>query len=101
MGYHLKKWLILRSINGEEPKNIRDLVRKIGEGGDKLNIEFRLYMICQEHNEQMICLDMKDCKESEGRILKQHMIASWCSDDAVPVEMIGSGPKTMVSLLEQ
>eukprot|EP00568_Trieres_chinensis_P000836 CAMPEP_0183300494 /NCGR_PEP_ID=MMETSP0160_2-20130417/6908_1 /TAXON_ID=2839 ORGANISM="Odontella Sinensis, Strain Grunow 1884" /NCGR_SAMPLE_ID=MMETSP0160_2 /ASSEMBLY_ACC=CAM_ASM_000250 /LENGTH=600 /DNA_ID=CAMNT_0025462933 /DNA_START=135 /DNA_END=1937 /DNA_ORIENTATION=- len=102
VGYHLKKWLILRNVNGKKPKNIRDLVRKIVEGGSDgaQNIEFRLYLICQEHNEQVICLDMDECKASEARILKQHMIASWCSDDAIPEEMKTTGADKMITLLE-
>ena len=102
VGFHNKKWLILKSFNGEKPTNIRDLVRRIATCKDKY-LEFRLHAVNQEdYNEQLICLEMDDVKKAEERILKQHMIASFCSEDAIPPEYKnGDDAKTMVELLER
>uniref|UniRef100_A0A7R9VDH9 Protease Do-like PDZ domain-containing protein n=1 Tax=Pseudictyota dubia TaxID=2749911 RepID=A0A7R9VDH9_9STRA len=101
IGYHLKKWLILCRVNGEVPANMRELVRLISKAGSKKHLEFRLHPINEEDfNEQAICLDMEECKQAEDRILKQHMIASWCSDDVIPAEIDVTSAKTMVSTLK-
>ena len=102
VGFHNKKWLILKSFNGEKPTNIRDLVRRIAACKDKY-LEFRLHAVNQEdYNEQLICLEMDEVKTAEERILKQHMIASWCSEDAIPSEYKnGNDAKTMVEFLER
>jgi hypothetical protein len=105
VGYHHKQYLILSSVNGTKPSNMRDLVRLIVKGGKLPNLEFRCFMINQEYCEQLICLDVNEVKEAEERILKQHMVANWCSDDCVPPEMKKddgeSESKTMVSMLEK
>lgn len=89
-------------MNGKKPKNIRELVRLIIEGArESKHLEFRVYLVNQEYCEQLICLDTEECKQAEERIMKQHMIASWCSDDAIPPEMKCDHAKTMVSLLEK
>lgn len=99
IGYHLKKYLILLSVNGKEPANMRELVRLIARAGNETHLEFRLHPINEKYNEQVIVLDMEECKEAEDRILKQHMIASWCSDDAIPAELDAAKAKSMVSTL--
>lgn len=105
VGYHHKQYLILRSVNGSKPSNMRDLVRLIIKGGKLPNLEFRCFMINQEYCEQLICLDVSEVKEAEERILKQHMVANWCSEDCVPPEMKKDDgeteAKTMVSMLEK
>jgi len=105
VGYHHKQYLILRSVNGTKPSNMRDLVRLIIKGGKLPNLEFRCYMVNQEYCEQLICLDVNEVKEAEERILKQHMVASWCSAECFPPELKkdddDSEIKTMVSMLEK
>ena len=105
VGYHHKQYLILRSVNGTKPSNMRDLVRLIIKGGKLPNLEFRCYMVNQEYCEQLICLDVNEVKEAEERILKQHMVASWCSAECFPPELKkdddDSETKTMVSMLEK
>ena len=104
VGYHLKQFLILRSVNGSEPSNMRDLIRLIIKGGNEKNLELRCYLINQEYCEQLICLDVEEVKKAEERILKQHMVAQWCSEDALPPEMKkedSADVKTMVSMLEK
>mmetsp|Transcript_19849 Transcript_19849/g.44233 ORF Transcript_19849/g.44233 Transcript_19849/m.44233 type:complete len:720 (+) Transcript_19849:118-2277(+) len=104
VGYHLKQFLILRSVNGSEPSNMRDLVRLIIKGGSETNLELRCYNITQEYCEQLICLDVEEVKKAEERILKQHMVAQWCSEDAIPPEMKmedSADVKTMVSMLDK
>ena len=102
VGFHQKKWLVLDSVNGEKPANIRQLVKLIVEGGGKPYLEFRLHPVSQQDfNQQLIILDMDECKKAESRILKQHMIAQWCSEDAIPIELRGPEAQTMVSLLEK
>jgi len=102
VGYHSKKWLILKSFNGKTPTNIRDLVRSIATCKETY-LEFRLHAVNQEDfNEQLICLEMEGVKKAEERILKQHMIASFCSEDAIPPEFKnGDKSKTMVELLKK
>ena len=62
-------------------------------------------MVNQEYCEQLICLDVNEVKEAEERILKQHMVASWCSAECFPPELKKdddeSETKTMVSMLEK
>jgi S1-C subfamily serine protease len=108
VGYHHKRFLILSTVNGSRPKNMRDLIRAIlRAGNDEENLEFRAHFDNKEDCEQFICLNVEEAKAAEGRILKQHMVAQWCSDDVVPPEMRDACDKdddaatTMVSFLEK
>ena len=40
-------------------------------------------MVGQEEAEYVIVLDLKEVLQSEQRVLKQHMIASWCSIESL------------------
>jgi len=106
VGYHHKRFLILRSINGKEPTNMRDVIRYILDAARKEEyLEFRCCALNQDSPGTLICLNVEDCKGGEERILKQHMIAQWCSDDIFPPELKekfkGEATKAMCSLLSK
>ncbi|KAL7537490.1 hypothetical protein ACHAXR_007846 [Thalassiosira sp. AJA248-18] len=86
VGYHGWKSLVLKSVNGYEPTNIQDLVavlvRKMPE-----TIEFRCQVVGQDDANYVICMNLKDVLQSEERVLNKHMIASWCSKDAMAKEL--------------
>ena len=128
VGYHGWSNLILKSVNGHEPKNIQELVdvivRKVqGEmiefrcqtvGLDEadfgeicesivaiclhmhlleclqtivvISLEYFYLFVCSLLSnwiKKVICMNMQDVLKTEQRILNRHMIASWCSTDAL------------------
>lgn len=83
VGYHGWKNLVLKSVNGYEPTNIQELVAILARKMHSEMIEFRLTMVGQEEAEYVIVLDLKEVLQSEQRVLKQHMIASWCSIESL------------------
>jgi len=107
VGYHGMGLVVLKSVNGVEVENLRDLVACLVSLANKkeqkkLNgnkqeddkedevdevVEFRLFPANLEAAEYIICLNLKDVLQSERRIMDRHMIASWCSADAIPIEM--------------
>jgi len=87
VGYHGWKNLILKSVNGYEPTNIQDLVKALLQKMDSEMIEFRCQVVGQEDADYVICMDLNEVLRSEQRVLKQHMIASWCSTEALSKEL--------------
>jgi S1-C subfamily serine protease len=83
VGYHGWKNLILKSVNGSEPKNIQELVDILVRGIHSDVIEFRCTMVGQDDADYVICMDLNDVLDSEHRVMKQHMIASWCSTETI------------------
>ena len=87
VGYHGWKNLVLKSVNGYEPTNIQELVAILARKMHSEMIEFRLTMVGQEEAEYVIVLDLKEVLQSEQRVLKQHMIASWCSIESLSMKL--------------
>ena len=84
VGYHGWKNLVLKSVNGYEPSNIQELVDILARKIHSEMIEFRCHLVGQEDDaDYVICMALKEVLSSEHRVLKQHMIASWCSTDAL------------------
>jgi hypothetical protein len=54
---------------------------------DSEMIEFRCQVVGQEDADYVICMDLNEVLRSEQRVLKQHMIASWCSTEALSKEL--------------
>jgi len=114
VGYHNLQLLVLNTVNGEEPRNIRDLVyiiskilknndnknKKCNDNDSKENpyIEFSFEKSNISYCEIIICLETDECLKTEDRIMKQHMIASWCSEDAIPDGIKFEDARTMSSL---
>jgi S1-C subfamily serine protease len=86
VGYHGWKNLILKSVNGYEPTNIQDLVNALRKLNSEM-IEFRCQVVGQNDADYVICMDLNEVLSSEQRVLKQHMIASWCSTEALSKEL--------------
>ena len=87
VGYHGWKNLVLKSVNGYEPTNIQDLVAVLVRKMHSEMIEFRCQVVGQDDADYVICMNLKEVLQSEQRVLKQHMIASWCSTDALSKEL--------------
>mmetsp|Transcript_7137 Transcript_7137/g.17744 ORF Transcript_7137/g.17744 Transcript_7137/m.17744 type:complete len:725 (+) Transcript_7137:171-2345(+) len=87
VGYHGWKNLILKSVNGYEPTNIQDLVGVLVRKMHSEMLELRCQVVGQDDADYVICMNMKEVLQSEHRIMKQHMIASWCSMDALSKEL--------------
>jgi hypothetical protein len=87
VGYHGWKNLILKSVNGYEPSNIQELVAALLRKMHSEMIEFRCQVVGQEDADYVICMDLNEVLNSEQRVLKQHMIASWCSTEAISKEL--------------
>ena len=87
VGYHGWKNLVLKSVNGYEPTNIQELVGVLARKMHSEMIEFRCTVVGQDDADYVICMDLKEVLKSEQRVLKQHMIASWCSMDALSKEL--------------
>lgn len=87
VGYHGWKNLVLKSVNGYEPNNIQELVAVLARKMQSEMVEFRCQVVGQDDADYVICIDLKEALQSEQRILKQHMIASWCSTDALSKEL--------------
>ncbi len=115
VGYHGWSNLLLKSVNGFEPKNIQELVDVIVRRVKSEMVEFRCQMVGLEEADfgetnldihyrlhslffsflskldvasisfVVICMKMQEVLETEKRILHRHMIASWCSTDALPL----------------
>jgi len=86
-GYHGWKNLILKSINGFEPMNIQQLVdvlvrKLVGE-----MVEFRCQVVGEKDADYVICMSQQEVIHSEQRVLQRHMIASWCSMEAISKEL--------------
>ena len=87
VGYHGWKNLILKSVNGYEPTNIQELVVALFRTIHSEMIEFRCQVVGQEDADYVICMDLNEVLNSEQRVLRQHMIASWCSTEAISKEL--------------
>ena len=75
-------------MNGYEPTNIQELVAVLVRKTNLEMIEFRCSLVGQEEDaDYVICMSLKEVLQSEHRVLKQHMIASWCSTDALSKEL--------------
>jgi S1-C subfamily serine protease len=93
VGYHGWKNLILKSVNGSEPTNIQELVDILVRGIHSDAIEFRCQMVGQDDADYVICMDLNEVLDSEHRVMKQHMIASWCSTEAISRELWEEGER--------
>lgn len=87
VGYHGWKNLVLKSVNGFEPHNIQELVAVLVRKMNSEMIEFRCAVVGQDDADYVICMNMKEVLQSEQRVMKQHMIASWCSMDCMSKEL--------------
>ncbi|KAL7552325.1 hypothetical protein ACHAWF_015558 [Thalassiosira exigua] len=87
VGYHGWKNLVLTSVNGYEPTNIQELVAVLVRKMHTKMIEFRCQVVGQDDADYVICMNLKEVMQSEQRVLGQHMIASWCSKDALSKEL--------------
>jgi len=87
VGYHGWKNLVLKSVNGYEPTNIQELVAVLARKMHSEMIEFRCQLVGQDDADYVIVMNLKEVLQSEHRVLKQHMIASWCSTDATSKEL--------------
>jgi hypothetical protein len=87
VGYHGWKNLILKSVNGYEPTNIQELVAALLGRMHSEMIEFRCQVVGQEDADYVICMDLNEVLNSEQRVLRQHMIASWCSTEAISKDL--------------
>ncbi|KAL9185193.1 hypothetical protein ACHAXT_002970 [Thalassiosira profunda] len=83
VGYHGWKNLVLKSVNGHEPTNIQELVAVLVRKMHSEMIEFRCQVVGQEDADYVIVMNLNEVLQSEQRVMKQHMIASWCSKDAL------------------
>lgn len=88
VGYHGWKNLVLKSVNGYEPTNIQDLVAVLARKMHSEMIEFRCQLVGQDDADYVIVMSLKEVLQSEHRVLKQHMIASWCSTDALSKDLL-------------
>jgi len=89
VGYHGWKNIVLKSVNGYEPSNIQELVAILARKMHSEMIELRCHLVGQEHEaDYVICMTLKEVLQSEQRVLQQHMIASWCSTDALSRELL-------------
>ena len=87
VGYHGWKNLVLVSVNGYEPTNIQELVAVLVRKMHSEMIEFRCRVVGQDDADYVIVMNLEEVLQSEQRVLKQHMIASWCSKDALSKEL--------------
>lgn len=87
VGFHGWKNLILKSVNNLEVSNIQELVCVLVRQIHSEMCEFRLAVVGQEDADYVICMKLDDVLSSEVKILKTHMIASWCSTDALSKEL--------------
>ena len=87
VGYHGWKNLVLKSVNGYEPTNIQDLVAVLVRKMHSEMLEFRCQVVGQDDADYVICMNLNEVLQSEQRVLKQHMIASWCSTDALSKDL--------------
>lgn len=88
VGYHGWKSLVLKSVNGvHEPKNIQELVDVIVRKVECEMIEFRCQVVGEQDADYVICMSEQEVVHSENRVLQRHMIASWCSMEAISKEL--------------
>lgn len=87
VGYHGWKNLVLVSVNGYEPTNIQELVAVLVRKMHSEMIEFRCRVVGQDDADYVVVMNLEEVLQSEHRVLKQHMIASWCSKDAMSKEL--------------
>ncbi len=87
VGYHGWKNLVLKSVNGYEPKNIQELVDVIVRKMEGEMMEFRCQVVGEEDADYVICMSEQEVVHSENRVLQRHMIASWCSMEAISKEL--------------
>ncbi|KAL7455369.1 hypothetical protein ACHAWC_006912 [Mediolabrus comicus] len=87
VGYHGWKNLILKSINGYEPINIQQLVDVLVRKLEGEMIEFRCQVVGEKDADYVICMSQQEVIRSENRVLQRHMIASWCSMEAISKEL--------------
>ena len=50
-------------------------------------VEFRCQVVGQDDADYVICMNLNEILQSEHRVMNQHMIASWCSTDALSKEL--------------
>lgn len=50
-------------------------------------IEFRCQVVGEKDADYVICMSQKEVIQSENRVLQRHMIASWCSMEAISKEL--------------
>ena len=87
VGYHGWKNLVLKSVNGHEPKNIQELVDAIVRKKEGEMMLFRLTVVGDQDADYVICMREEDVANAEQRVLQRHMIASWCSMEAISKEL--------------
>mmetsp|Transcript_12213 Transcript_12213/g.20102 ORF Transcript_12213/g.20102 Transcript_12213/m.20102 type:complete len:451 (+) Transcript_12213:210-1562(+) len=87
VGYHGWKNLVLKSVNGYEPKNIQELVDVIVRKMEGEMMNFRCTVVGEQDADYVICMSEQEVIHSENRVLQRHMIASWCSMEAISKEL--------------
>jgi hypothetical protein len=87
VGYHGWKSLVLKSVNGYEPSNMQELVDVLVRKIKGEMVEFRCQVVGEEDADYVICMRQQEVIHSENRILQRHMIASWCSMEAISKEL--------------
>lgn len=87
VGYHGWKNLVLKSVNGFEPKNIQELVDVIVRKMEGEMMNFRCTVVGEQDADYVICMSEQEVIHSENRVLQRHMIASWCSMEAISKEL--------------
>lgn len=105
VGYHGWNNMILRSINGHICKNIQELVNVLAMKIEDETLEFHFEHTgnsgCEEEADWVICMNMQEVAQSEIRILSRHMIASWCSTDAISRELYSEVEKMDIPDVEK
>ncbi|KAL7483546.1 hypothetical protein ACHAW6_009185 [Cyclotella cf. meneghiniana] len=81
LGYHGMGNLLLTSVNGQRPANMRHLVDILVKSEIESTLEFRCTSIHSTRAKIVICMDSKQVLNSESTILGRHMIDSWCSEN--------------------
>jgi len=87
VGYHGYGNMVLTDVNGQKPSNIQELVQLIVRESKEDSISFHCHVVGLEDAEFVICMDMQEVCTAEPRIMSRHMIASWCSADALSKDL--------------
>lgn len=96
--------MALKSVNGFTCKNIQELVDVLTMKIHGETVEFHFQNSgnpVEEEADWVICMNMQEVINSETRILSRHMIAGWCSIDAISRELHSEVEKADFSVVEK
>ncbi|KAL3795763.1 hypothetical protein HJC23_008250 [Cyclotella cryptica] len=104
VGYHGWTNMLLKSVNGYTCQNIQELVDVLTMKIQGETVEFHFQNsgnLSEVEADWVICMNMQEVIQSESRILSRHMIAGWCSIDAISRELYSAVEKADCPLVEK